>query len=243
MAIRQELSLVIEGACLQLRREKWGHLSEEQTTRFLRHVEARSADYSGRHPIPEILSQLEFMETAGDNATVATDKGVGREQAQITSAWDERTGAFRTQISDRWGAAIEQSAKDATEDYFHKATEFFKIGDDEEATEHLCSAIVCSIATTGALLGWPHQNSDEDLRIVVGLATGSLPEEGESIYEVLQTACEQGQRLNSAFAAAMGQPQEVRSGAYEDAGRTGEQVTKFARTAVQLAGKLGRNLR
>ena len=113
----------------------------------------------------------------------------------------------------------------------------------EQATESLCSAIICSIAATAALLGWPHRDRDDDLRTVVALATGSLPAEGESVYKLLQSASQQGQDLNSAFAAAMGQPDAVRTGAYQDAGRTNDEAFLFARTAVTLADQLGRRLR
>ena len=94
-----------------------------------------------------------------------------------------------------------------------------------------------------SLLGWPHRDRDEDLRTVVALATGSLPPEGESVYKLLQSASQQGQDLNSAFAAAMGQPDAVRTGAYQDAGRTNDEAFLFARTAVTLADQLGSRLR
>ena len=108
-----------------------------------------------------------------------------------------------------------------------------------QATEHLCSAIVCSVTAIAALQGWPHRDRDDDLRVVTGLATGSLPTEGESIYKLLQSASQQGQDLNSAFAAAMGQPADVRNGAYDEAGRTPDEAMLFARKAVELANQLG----
>ena len=92
-------------------------------------------------------------------------------------------------------------------------------------------------------MGWPHRDPDDDLKAVVGLATGSLPAEGESIYKLLQSASQQGQDLNSAFAAAMGQPEAVRTGAYDDAGRTSDEAMLFAKTTVKLADQLGRRLR
>ena len=92
-------------------------------------------------------------------------------------------------------------------------------------------------------MGWPHRDDDDDLITVVGLATGSLPPEGEGIYELLQSASEQGQDLNSAFAAAMGQPVAVRTGAYDEAGRTPDEAMLFANTTVKLASQLGQNLR
>ena len=84
------------------------------------------------------------------------------------------------------------------------------------------------------MLGWPHRDRDNDLGVVVGLAIGHLPADGESIYKLLQSASEEGQDLNSAFAAAMGQPADVRSGAFDDAGRIPAEAMYFARTAAML---------
>ena len=110
-------------------------------------------------------------------------------------------------------------------------------------TDQWSNAIIGSISVTAVLLGWPHRDRDDDPRTVVALATGSLPAVGESVYKLLQPASQQGQDLNSAFLAAMGQPDAVRTGAYQEDGRTNNEAVLFARTAVTLADQLGRRLR
>ena len=183
------------------------------------------------------------MANAGHAAAVATNAAMKRQREIPNLGWDDELGKFRTPITDQWTDAIRESAAEAAEEYFRKASTYFEENQCEEATECLCSAIICSIAATAALLGWPHRDSDDDLRTVVALATGFLPAEGESVYKLLQSASQQGQDLNSAFAAAMGQPDAVRTGAYQEAERTNEEAFLFARTAVTLADQLGRRLR
>ena len=102
--------------------------------------------------------------------------------------------------------AIAESAKNATEEHFQHATDCFSQGDALQATQHLCSAIVCSITAIAAQRGWPHSDKDDDLNAVVGLATGILPAEDDDIYQLLMSASEPGLDLNSAFAAAMDSP-------------------------------------
>ena len=66
-----------------------------------------------------------------------------------------------------------------------------------QATEHLCSGIICSIAAIAASKGWPHADRDDDLNAVVALATGTLPQEAGQIYELLSTASGQvGRRIH-----------------------------------------------
>ena len=105
-----------------------------------------------------------------------------------------------------------------------------------EATEHLCDGIICSIAAIAAQQGWPHQDREDFTRAVIALSTArGLPQEGSNIYELLQSASEQGQDLNSAFAAAMGQPNAVRNGFFYDGE---EDAMFFATRTVDLARQL-----
>lgn len=243
MAVRNEIKDLILRAGRRVLQDTLGDLSVADEARLRDNLEARIPLYTGRYPILGLLNQLEAAGEAGHAATVVTNGAIKQQRGIQTLAWDDETGTFRTPISDQWGQAIEHSAKEATEEYFQKATKHFELNEHERATEYLCSAIICSIAATAALLGWPHQDRDDDLRVVVGLATGGLPAEGESIYKLLLGASSQGQDLNSAFAAAMGQPRAVRTGAYEDAGRTSEEAIQFAKRTVELADQLGRTLR
>ncbi len=184
------------------------------------------------------------MADAGHGAAVVTNAAIKRQRGMQDLGWDDDLGQFRTPITDQWGQAIQESAAEAAEKYFCQAADYFNAGQREQATESLCSAIVCSIAASAALQGWPHRDRDDDLRAMVGLATGgTLPTDDESIYRLLQSASKEGQDLNSAFAAAMGQPTAVRTGAYDDAGRTCAEAFLFARSAVELINQLGAKLR
>ena len=244
MAIRNEIRDLILRAGWQVLQETLGDLSvADEEEELHNNFEARIHEYTGRYPILALLSQLEAVTDTGHAATTAANGAVKRQRRILNLGWDDEAGTFQMPIPGQWREAIEDSAREVTEEYFRKATEYFETDRLELATECLCRAIICSTAATAALYGWPHQDRDDDLRVVVGLATGRLPEEGESIYKLLLSASQQGQDLNSAFAAAMGQPEAVRSGAYDDAGRTSEEVIQFARTAVKLADQLGRRLR
>ena len=244
MEIRDEIRGLILAAARRALENEAGPLSPADEERLRANLEARIPLYAGRHPILGLLNELEAMADAGHGAAVVTYAAIKRQRGMQNLGWDDELGQFRTPITDQWRQAIKESAEEATQEYFHQATVYFDEGQREQATESLCSAIISSIAATAALLGWPHRDRDDDLRVMVGLATGgTLPTDDESIYQLLQSASDQGQDLNSAFAAAMGQPEAVRTGAYDDAGRTSEEAFLFARTAVDLADQLGRRLR
>ena len=243
MTVRNEIQEVVLRAACRVLENTRGDLSPTDVQRLRANLEARIPLYTGRYPILGLLDQIESTADDGHAAAVATNAAINRQPREPNLGWDERLGKFRTPISDQWRQAIQESAAEATKEHFHNASILFEQGERAQATEHLCSGIICSIAAIAALMGWPHRDSDNDLRAVVGLATGSLPVEGESIYKLLQSASQQGQDLNSAFAAAMGQPEAVRTGAYDDAGRTSDEAMLFAMTTVKLADQLGKKLR
>ena len=243
MELRNEIKDVILISAQRVLSNTTGSLSDADEVKLRANFEERISRYNERYPILGLLNELEDVAGAGHAAAVATNTDMKRQHGIPNLGWDEQLGGFRNPVTDQWTNAIQESAAEAAEEYFRKASIYFEKNQCEQATECLCSAIICSIAATSALLGWPHRDRDDDLRTVVALANGSLPDEGESIYKLLQSASQQGQDLNSAFAAAMGQPDAVRSGAYQEAGRTKDEAFLFARTAVTLADQLGRRLR
>ena len=243
MELRNEIKDVILLAAQRVLSKTTGSFSEADEATLEANFEGRTAHYNKRFPILDLLDELEAASDTGTAAAVATNVAMKRQRGIPNLGWDEELKTFRTPISDQWANAIQESAAEAAEKYFHKASTYFEKNQPEQATECLCSAIICSIAAIAALLGWPHRDRDDDIRTVVALANGSLPEEAESIYKLLQSASQQGQDLNSAFAAAMGQPDAVRNGAYQEAGRTKDEAVLFARTAVTLAEQLSRRLR
>lgn len=243
MEVRNEIKDVIMGAARRVLQSTTGDLTKADEERLRVNLDARTPQYGGRYPILGLLNQLEALADAGHAAAIATNSAMKRQRGLPNLGWDDEHGGFRAPITDQWRQAIRESAEETTQEYFHKASTYFEGNQREQATECLCSAIICSITATAALLGWPHRDRDDDLKTVVALATGSLPAEGERVYELLQSASQQGQDLNSAFAAAMGQPEAVRTRAYDEAGRMDDEAFLFAKTAVTLADRLGRRLR
>ena len=243
MEVRNEIKAVILGAARRVLQNTTGDLTKAEEKRLSANLEARIPLYAGRYPILDLLNQFEASANAGDAAAIVTNSAMKRQRGLPNLGWDGGNGIFHTPITDQWRQAILESAEEATQEYFHKAFTYFEENKRERATECLCSAMICSIAANAALLGWPHRDREDDLKTVVALATGSMPVEGERAYELLQSASKQGQDLNSAFAAAMGQPEAVRSRAYDEAGRTDDEAFLFAKTAVALADQLGRELR
>ena len=243
MELRGEIKDVILLAAQRVLWNAIGDLSPADEARLRADLEDRIPLYTERYPILGLLNELNAVADAGQAAAVASNATIKRQRVIPNLGWDDGLGKFRTPIADQWTNAIQESAAEAAEEYFRRASTYFEENQREQATECLCSAIICSVAATAALLGWPHRDNDDDIRTVVALATGSLPAEGESVYRLLQSASQQGQDLNSAFAAAMGQPDAVRTGAYQEAGRTNDEAVLFARTAVTLADQLGRRLR
>ena len=241
MELRNEIKDVILLAAQRVLSNTAGDLSAADEARLRANLEGRIPLYTERYPILGLLNELDAVADAGHAAAVATNAAIKQQRGIPNLGWDDELGKFHTPITDQWTNAIRESAAEAAEEYFRKASTYFEKNRREQATECLCTAIICSIAATAALLGWPHRDRDDDLRTVVALATGSLPAEGESVYKLLQSASQQGQDLNSAFAAAMGQPDAVRTGAYQEAGRTNDEAFLFARTAVTLADQLGRS--
>ena len=242
MEVRNETKDVILGAARRVLQNTTGDLADADAKRLRVNLEARIPLYLGRYPIPGLLKQLEDLADAGPAAAIGIDSAMKRQRDLPNLGWDDEYGRFSTPITDQWRKAIRASAEETAQGYFDKAAKYFEGNQRERATECLCSAIICALAAIAALLGWPHRDSDDDLKTVVALATDSLPAEGERVYELLQSASEEGQVLNSAFAAAMGQPEAVRTGAYEEAGRTDEEAFRYAVTAVTLASRLGERL-
>ena len=184
--------------------------------KILADLDIHLAGYTGHHPIPAILSRLD-----------------------TASAPDSDTAEFRTPLASHWQQAIWDSGAKTAAASFQKAERCFRSSQTEAATEHLCDAVTATIAAIAATRGWPHLDSDDILNAMVALASGVWPTDYQSLYRALESAPETGQNLNSAYAAAMGQPSAVRSGAFDDAGMTPEDVFLFATTAVNLARELG----
>ena len=238
MPVRNEIQEVLLNAAHRVLAQTTENHSEADTKKLIANFKARIDRYDGRYPIPDLLNELEEAAQQAFNAAVVTDADLRRRQSNESTAMNS-DGSLCKPIPEHWVDAIAKSAKDATEDHFQHATDCFSQGDALQATQHLCSAIVCSITAIAAQRGWPHSDKDDDLNAVVGLETGILPAEDDDIYQMLMSASEPGLDLNSAFAAAMGQPYSIKTGFYQEYARADENAMLFARQAVELANQLG----
>ena len=202
MTVRDEIKDVILRAACRVLENVRGELSETEQQTLRTNLEERIPRYTGSYPILGLLDEIQSAADAGHAATVATNTAIKRQLGEPNLGWDESLGKFSTPISDQWRQAIQESAAEATKDHFHMATTFFEEGERVQATEHLCSAIICSIAAIAALLGWPHSDGDDDLRVMVGLATGSLPAEATA-----STGCCSRHPNKAKISTARSQPQ------------------------------------
>lgn len=244
MEIRKEIRDIIILAVLQVLGESYGPVSNEDAEAITDYLADLMPEDKADAPITRIITELERAAELGHIATIKTAaRARYRKIEQGAAKHDDYHGLWETTpLTHRLSQAISEAADATTKGYFAQATRHFDEGQNLQATEALCSAITCAIAATATKLGWPYQDRDDDHRTMIGLAKGKLPDEGANIYRMLQSASQQGQDLNSAFAAAMGQPDAVRSGAYEDAGRTADEAMMFAKIAVKLADQLGRRI-
>ncbi len=226
MTVREEVrEMTLNAGYLVLEESTGRKLSPGEKRLLERQLDARIPEYTGTYPVRYILDRMESL------AGVAHING------------NREFPGWEYPVTEQYRRAILESAENTRIKYFGMADDSFKAGDVQQATEQLNRAVTCSITAIGASLGWPHGDPENDVRVMAGIACGKFPAEGESIYRMLDSAPERGQDLNSAFAAATGQPEAVRTGAYLESGRTSEEATMFARMAVELADELGRELR
>lgn len=243
MPVREENIEVVLGAASRVLNGREGEISYSETQRLCSHLEERSSRYTGRHPILGLLSELHSAVDISNNAATEPDSVVNGKSKGPNLGWDEHLCRFDSPMSNEWAGAIRESASEATRQHFRKATTCFEGEMPLQGAEHLASGIICSIAAIAALKGWPHADREDDLNTVVGLATGRLPQDAGQIYTLLQSASAEGQYLNSAYAAAMGQPEEIRYRFFYDGSESYEKdAVLFAHRAVELAGQLAAGL-
>lgn len=239
MQVRDEILEVVCGAvCRTLANWREG-TSSGGAERLFSRLEGSPLVYTGRYPILGLLQEIQSTAHASSGAASTTNAGINGQPEGPILGWDEHLGEFTTPMSREWAQAIKSSASDATRRHFRNATSCFEEDKALQGAEHLASGVICSIAAIAALRGWPHADRGDDLNAVVGLATGRLPQDADEVYTLLQTAPAEGQRLNSAYAAAMGQPDEIRYGLfYDGAADYDKDAMRFAQRAVELAAGL-----
>lgn len=243
MPVRDEILEVVRGAAYRALTNWKGENSAGEAQRLFGYFEGRRPIYTGRYPILGLLQEMQSATHAGNGAASTNHDRIDRPPENPILGWDEHLGEFTTPMSHDWARAIKESASDATSRHFLNATSCFEEAKPLQGAEHLTSGVVCSIAAIAALKGWPHADREDDLNVVVGLATGRLPQNPNQIYTLLQSAPAEGHCLNSAYAAAMGQPDQIRYGFfYNGADGYDKDATLFAQRAVELAMGLASGL-
>ena len=212
-----------------------GPLNEEEKRTLLTTLDDRIHHYTGRYPLLDTTNELQAAINAAHSAAVATHKSTGHRSTDGRP----RTDWTDAPITQDWHQAVQETADWLREAYFQRARTRFAEGLEKEATEELSRAIICSIATIAARMGWPHQTDEDIQAAVTALATGTYREEHEDLFEVIRSTSEQGQDLSSAFAAATGQPHAATDKLYYDSERGyNEDALMFADRTIELAYQL-----
>ena len=205
-----------------------GPTGENFRAEFRQNFQARLEKKETRFPIYVAL-ETALPEVFGEE--IAT--GTAFNLTQI------RTETERSPIANEWRTAIDEAAAQAVYEHFRAAEQLFAKGQPLPATECLTNAITCSIAAIAARKGWPHSSDADIANAVTLLAAGKMPDETTDLYELMQSASEQGQDLLSAFVAVMGQPDSVRFGLfYNSADGSDEDARRFAEDTVELANRI-----
>ena len=232
--VREEIRDMILDAATFALKETHGSPQDDDRQALLENFMSRIDRYAGRYPVMDLFNEFQTASDAGHVATIGTAKRM-RDKTDLPpeGSWESPP------ITGIWIDAIKYSADAARKSHFQKAGVHFNEGREREATEELCKAITCSVAAIAARQRWPHQSKQDLANTITALATGTMPQEHDDIYELLQAASEQGQDLNSAFAAAMAQPGIVGDTRFYD-GESGdnENAIMFAERTIELAYQL-----
>ena len=232
--VREEIQEMLLEAARYALEQTHGLMEEEDKEIMLSAFVSRIDRYVGRYPVSDLFNEFQAASDSSHLAAVTAGKNMrAKTETNPEGSWEA------VPITDIWVQAVIHAAEAARKSHFQKAREYFDKGEEGEATEELCKAITCSIAAIAARQGWPHQSQEDLGNAVTALATGTLPKEGEDIYQMLESASAQGQDLNSAFAASMGQPNAVGNKLFYDAEKGyNDDALFFAERTIDLANKL-----
>ena len=232
--VREEIQEMLLEAARYALEQTHGPMEEEDKRVMLSAFESLVDRYVGRYPVSDLFNEFQAASDSSHLAAVTAGKNMrANTETHPEGGWEA------TPITGIWVQAVLHAAEAARKSHFQKAREYFDKGEEGGATEELCKAITCSVAAIAAQQGWPHQSQEDLGNAVTALATGALPKEGEDIYQMLESASEQGQDLNSAFAAAMGQANAVGNKLFYDPEKGyNEDAFFFAERTIALANEL-----
>ena len=167
--------------------------------------------------------------------TIAVDLPFSFPDAVVNYLADTPPAPLAPELCEPLLDAVDQ----ASESYFTAARNDFKRGDTVSGTENLCYAANCAVIGQAALHGWPHATDDDDTNAVVALATGTLPQDADEVYNLLMQAPKDGMDLSSNHGAVKSVHQAASLGYFAENGYTAELATSFAQAATELAKRLG----
>ena len=226
--------LCYDAARLVIERAK-GPLTSDEEASLRATFKAGIPDLTAPYHFQDLAGRLEGMALTGLAAAFNRD---GDEGTGLDGLAEHRVLPSGPGV-EQWVSAFRDSAERLTEKSFGQAAMCFREAMPLEGTQYLKAGVISSMAAIAALNGWAFTRDRDYLNAVIGLATGVVPQEEDDLYEILQSASDKGQMLNSAFAAAMGQPDEVMYGSfYDSASGSDDDAIFFARMAVDLARDL-----
>ena len=221
--IRQEIQDMILDTARHALERAGKPASSKDAGALIASFESMTRVYSGRHPLPDLLREMQ----AATEELLARKAGARAQDAENPA------------MSALWSHAAKNGADEARERHLRKAKLHFREGMDTAAAEELCKAINCQIAAIAAEQGWPHQTLEDIDNAVTALGTGTLPQEGDNLSDLLNAASELGDELNSAFIAAKTQPGLAADRLFHDTDeKYREDATFFAERTIELANLL-----
>ena len=199
-----------------------GSLSPEDAERFRNNLRARLGKEEVRYPIydsletaiPDVLQQ-------GKLAEIATSRSIRQEEGN-------GSGSFATPLTAMWQQVVQEEATLAAQEHWRKAATLFKIGQATEAARELALAVVCMVAATAAMEGWPHAGDEQIDNAISTLAGGVKPEQPSK-----------GVDLHNAYGASVGFSDLLM---YDPMGRSLEEAEADARYYAELATDLIKEL-
>jgi hypothetical protein len=221
--IRQEIQEMILDSAQRALELVGKSASSKEGRNLSAKFESMTRVYSGRRPVPDLLREMQ----------AATEELIAKQAGATVQ--DEEDPVMST----LWTQATKKGAEEAKEKHLRKAKAYFEEENEAAGAEELCKAINCQIATIAAQHGWPHQTLEDIDNAVTALGTGTLPQKGDNLSELLEAASELGDELNSAFIAARSQPSLATDTVFHGTDeKFSEDATFFAERTIELASLL-----
>ncbi len=210
-----------------------GSLSPEDAERFRENLKARLDREEAHYPIYDSLdTAIPDMLGQGKLAEIATSRFIRQREGNISES-------FATPLTGMWQDVIQEEASLAAQEHWGKADTLFRDGQTTEAARELTHAVVCMVAATAAMQGWPHAGDEQIHDAITALAAGAMPKQPSDTYSLILNAPDKGVDLTNAYGASVGFPDLLM---YDPMDRTPEEAEADARYYAELAINLIKEL-